>query len=87
MTKGPAVIASSPNVTLNFLGLLDFSEKTENLEKRTFEAVKTMMSKLPSPDDGNYKDMRQLVMRSFVKSYNRRTQDLPATTAEKASND
>ena len=32
------------------LGLLDFSEKTENREKRTFEAVKTMMSKLPSTD-------------------------------------
>ena len=57
MTKGLAVIASPPNVTLFFLGWLDFSEETENREKRTFEAVKTMMSKLPSPDDGNYKDM------------------------------
>ena len=86
MTKGLAVIASPPNVTLFFLGWLDFSEETENREKRTFEAVKTMMSKLPSPD-GNYKEMRQLVMRSFAKAYHRGTQDLPATTAEKASDD
>ena len=35
------------------LGLFDFSSRTENCEKIIFDAVKTMMAKLPSADNGN----------------------------------
>ena len=36
-------------------GSFDFSERTEDCEKSTFDAVKTILSKLP-PVDGNLKD-------------------------------
>ena len=37
----------------NAKGSFDFSERTENCEKRTFEALKAILPKLP-PVDGNH---------------------------------